>query len=86
MSVIESAASSSVESPEPKLRGGRKQRKRRRIHRDAASGSLGNTQLSKTASYLSTQFAWGEFSPQEVQRLATLVAADIKVAIAGKAA
>ena len=77
-------SSSEFEQPAAKVRGGRQQRKRRRTQA-ASSARASESSLptaSKTASYLQSKFAWGEYSPQEVQRLAALIKADIEVALA----
>ena len=74
-------SSSEFEQPAARARGGRQQRKRRRTEAAADARASLPTE-SKTASYLQSKFAWGEYSPQEVQRLAALIKADIEVALA----
>ena len=60
---------------------------KRRSIQAASSARASESSLptaSKTASYLQSKFAWGEYSPQEVQRLAALIKADIEVALASR--
>ena len=83
MDVISCNSSSELEMPVTRIRGGVQQRKRRRVAHNASEAASSALQppSSKTAMFLASKWAWGEYSPQEVQRIAALVAADIKTAI-----
>ena len=76
-------SSSELEMPAARIRGGYQQRKRRRVaHKASEAASVAQPPLSsKTALFLASKWAWGEYSPQEVQRIAALVTADILTAI-----
>ena len=69
--------------PVARIRGGHRQRKRHRVAHNAseAASSARQPLSSKTALFLASKWAWGEYSPQEVQRIAALVTADILTAI-----
>ena len=83
MDVIPCDSSSELEMPAARIRGGLQQRKRRRVaHKASEAASVAQPPLSsKTALFLASKWAWGEYSPQEVQRIAALVTADILTAI-----
>ena len=83
MDVISCNSSSELEMPVARIRGGVQQRKRRRVAHNAseAASSALQPHSSRTAMFLASKWAWGEYSPQEVQRIAALVTADIKTAI-----
>ena len=70
--------------PSAKVRGGIHQRKRRRTKRNVDAAPVA-VLTSKSGIYFQQKLAWGEFSPQEVQRLASLITADIKAAIGSSA-
>ena len=77
MDVVRCDSPSELEVPAARIRGGCHQRKRRRVAYNA-SEEASSALSSKTALFLASKWAWGEYSPQEVQRVAALVTADIK--------